>query len=144
MRGTERAQGGKRRAQLALDRIRGERPRRSGHADRVERLLELIAADEVRHAQSAADLIAKRIEADAAVVPRVLDAAVSFRHYGETAAAPEPRPPPAPPHDAQPLARRALALHRSLGLPARAARSHHRLLATERPLRTHQPVKPLA
>lgn len=49
------------------------------------RLLDVIAADEVRHAQGAADLIAKRIEADDAVVPRVLDAAVNFRHFGEEA-----------------------------------------------------------
>ncbi|HUF49320.1 MAG TPA: ferritin-like domain-containing protein [Longimicrobiales bacterium] len=49
------------------------------------RLLTLIAADEVRHAQSASDLIAKRIAANAAVIPMVLDAASSFRHYGEAA-----------------------------------------------------------
>ena len=46
-------------------------------------LLALIAADEVRHAQSASDLLAKRIAADPGVVPRVLDAAAHFRHYGE-------------------------------------------------------------
>jgi len=45
-------------------------------------LLDLIAADEVRHAQSASDLIAKRIADDRAVVPRVLRAAAGFRHYG--------------------------------------------------------------
>lgn len=45
-------------------------------------LLRLIAADEVRHAQSASDLIAKRIEADPSVVPVVLEAAAGFRHYG--------------------------------------------------------------
>jgi hypothetical protein len=45
-------------------------------------LLRLIAADEVRHAQSASDLIAKRIRADPAVVPLVLEAAAGFRHYG--------------------------------------------------------------
>ena len=48
-------------------------------------LLALIAADEVRHAQSASDLIAKRIAADRGVVPRVLDAAAHFRHFGERA-----------------------------------------------------------
>jgi hypothetical protein len=48
-------------------------------------LLELIAADEVRHAQSASDLIAKRIAADRRLVTRVLDAAAHFRHYGERA-----------------------------------------------------------
>jgi len=46
-------------------------------------LLSLIAADEVRHAQSASDLIAKRIAADPTLVPVVLDAAVHFRHFGE-------------------------------------------------------------
>jgi hypothetical protein len=51
----------------------------------LAKLLGLIAADEVRHAQSASDLIAKRIAAERSVVPRVLDAAASFRHYGEEA-----------------------------------------------------------
>lgn len=45
-------------------------------------VLRRIAADEVRHAQSASDLIEKRIAADDSVVPAVLDAAASFRHYG--------------------------------------------------------------
>ena len=45
-------------------------------------LLRRIAADEVRHAQSASDLIAKRIAEDSSVVVRVLDAASSFQHYG--------------------------------------------------------------
>ncbi len=48
----------------------------------LSRLMELIAADEVRHAQSASDLLAKRIDADPAAVPLILDAAVRFRHYG--------------------------------------------------------------
>lgn len=48
-------------------------------------LLRTIAADEVRHAQSASDLIAKRIAADPDVIPAVLDAAVHFRHFGEEA-----------------------------------------------------------
>lgn len=51
----------------------------------LKELLERIADDEVRHAQSASDLIAKRIAADRSVVPRVLDAAVHFRHYGAEA-----------------------------------------------------------
>ena len=51
----------------------------------LARLLAIIAADEVRHAQSAADLIKKRIRADRDVVRRVLDAAVEFRHFGEEA-----------------------------------------------------------
>jgi hypothetical protein len=46
-------------------------------------LLALIAADEVRHAQSASDLIAKRVAADPDVIPRVLDAATGFHHFGE-------------------------------------------------------------
>lgn len=45
-------------------------------------VLGLIAADEVRHAQSASDLIAKRIEADPSVIPTLLDAATRFQHYG--------------------------------------------------------------
>lgn len=49
----------------------------------LAKLLDLIAADEVRHAQSASDLIAKRIRADQALVARVLRAAADFRHYGD-------------------------------------------------------------
>jgi hypothetical protein len=48
-------------------------------------LLRYIAADEVRHAQSASDLIAKRIARDPSLTDRVLNAAVSFHHYGEEA-----------------------------------------------------------
>ena len=48
----------------------------------LAKLLDFIAGDEVRHAQSASDLIAKRIAADRAVVSRVLRAATEFRHYG--------------------------------------------------------------
>ena len=48
-------------------------------------LLSLIAADEVRHAQSASDLLAKRIALDPDAVPAVLDAASSFHHFGEEA-----------------------------------------------------------
>jgi len=48
-------------------------------------LLRYIAADEVRHAQSASDLIAKRLARDPALTDRVLAAAVSFQHYGEEA-----------------------------------------------------------
>jgi hypothetical protein len=48
-------------------------------------LLALIAADEVRHAQSASDLLAKRILAAPNVIPRVLGAATHFRHFGERA-----------------------------------------------------------
>jgi hypothetical protein len=39
----------------------------------------------VRHAQSASDLLAKRIAADRSVARRVLDAASRFRHFGERA-----------------------------------------------------------
>jgi hypothetical protein len=48
-------------------------------------LLGLIAADEVRHAQSASDLIAKRIGADPGLIPEVLEAATHFKHFGERA-----------------------------------------------------------
>jgi rubrerythrin len=51
----------------------------------LKHLLEVIAADEVRHAQSASDLIARRIAADPAIVEQVLRAAVTFRHFGEEA-----------------------------------------------------------
>jgi hypothetical protein len=51
----------------------------------LRELLGLIAADEVRHAQSASDLIDKRIAADRSLVPRVLHAAAHFRHFGEQA-----------------------------------------------------------
>ena len=69
-------------------------------------LLEWIAADEVRHAQSASDLIAKRIEADAAVISRVLDAAVHFRHYGEHAVDAVPVAQPGDPLAIRTFARR--------------------------------------
>jgi hypothetical protein len=48
-------------------------------------LLALIAADEVRHAQAASDLLAARIARDPGIVPAVLDAAVHFHHFGEQA-----------------------------------------------------------
>ena len=48
-------------------------------------LLRYIAADEVRHAQSASDLIAKRLKGDPSLSDRVLSAAAGFRHYGEEA-----------------------------------------------------------
>ena len=48
-------------------------------------LLSLIAADEVRHAQGASDLIAKRLAAHPEQVLNVLRAAAHFRHYGEGA-----------------------------------------------------------
>jgi len=48
-------------------------------------ILALIAADEVRHAQAASDLLAARIARDPAFVPQVLAAAAHFRHFGERA-----------------------------------------------------------
>jgi len=48
-------------------------------------LLAFIAADEVRHAQAASDLLAARIASDPSIVPTVLDAAVHFHHFGEQA-----------------------------------------------------------
>lgn len=48
----------------------------------LQELMRLIAADEVRHAQSASHLIRKRIDAEPTLVPRVLEAALGFRHYG--------------------------------------------------------------
>lgn len=48
-------------------------------------MLSLIAADEVRHAQSASDLIAARIASNPDVIQRVLDAALDFHHFGEQA-----------------------------------------------------------
>src|SRR6185503_10083451 len=60
-------------------------------------LLSRIADDEVRHAQSASDLIAKRIAASPSVIPQVLDAALDFHHFGEEAIG---RVPVAQPGDA--------------------------------------------
>jgi hypothetical protein len=69
-------------------------------------LLGLIATDEVRHAQSASDLIAKRIEADAGVIPRVLDAATHFKHFGERAVGEVPVAIPGDPLAIRTFARR--------------------------------------
>lgn len=51
----------------------------------LKALLTRIAADEVRHAQSASDLIAKRIAGNPELIPMVLHAATTFRHYGTEA-----------------------------------------------------------
>ena len=51
----------------------------------LKSLLALIAADEVRHAQSASDLIAQRLAERPDRVPDVLRAATNFRHYGTEA-----------------------------------------------------------
>lgn len=69
-------------------------------------LLSRISADEVRHAQSASDLIAKRIEADRSVIPRVLEAARHFRHFGEQAVGAVPVAQPGDPIAIQTFARR--------------------------------------
>lgn len=53
-------------------------------------LLAFIAADEVRHAQAASDLVAARIARDPALVPAVLDATIHFHHFGEQVVADVP------------------------------------------------------
>ena len=69
-------------------------------------LLSRIAADEVRHAQSASDLIAKRIEADSSLIPQVLDAALHFHHFGEQAIGAVPIAQPGDPIAIQTFAKR--------------------------------------
>ena len=69
-------------------------------------LLHRIAADEVRHAQSAADLIANRLRADRSLVPRVLDAAACFRHFGVQAVGEVPVAMPGDPLAIRTFARR--------------------------------------
>ncbi|MEO7367320.1 MAG: ferritin-like domain-containing protein [Gemmatimonadaceae bacterium] len=69
-------------------------------------LLSRISADEVRHAQSASDLISKRIAADDSVIPRVLEAAIHFRHFGEQAVETVPVAQPGDPIAIQTFARR--------------------------------------
>lgn len=48
----------------------------------LQRILTLIAADEVRHAQSASDLLAKHVRSDPTARERILEAAVQFKHFG--------------------------------------------------------------
>jgi len=69
-------------------------------------LLRYIAADEVRHAQNASDLIAKRIAADPDVIPAVLDAAAHFRHFGAEAVGAVPVALPGDPLAIRTFARR--------------------------------------
>jgi hypothetical protein len=69
-------------------------------------LLARISADEFRHAQSASDLIAKRIDADRSVILRVLEAARHFRHFGEQAVKTVPVAQPGDPIAIQTFARR--------------------------------------
>jgi hypothetical protein len=83
--------------------------RRLGQQTREPVLAELlahIAADEVRHAQSASDLLAKHIAADSAVIPRVLHAAAHFRHFGERAVGDVPVAMPGDPIAISTFARR--------------------------------------
>lgn len=51
----------------------------------LKAMLSMIAADEVRHAQSASDLIARRLAERPELKPVVLRAATNFRHYGTEA-----------------------------------------------------------
>ena len=69
-------------------------------------LLAFIAADEVRHAQAASDLLAARIASDPTVVSAVLDAAVHFHHFGEQAVADVPVALPGDPLAIRSFARR--------------------------------------
>lgn len=69
-------------------------------------MLGMIAADEVRHAQSASDLLAKRIALDPSLVPRVLAAATHFRHFGERAIGEVPVAMPGDPLAIRTFARR--------------------------------------
>lgn len=72
----------------------------------LSELLAFIAADEVRHAQAAADLLAARIASDPGIVPVVLDAAVHFHHFGEQAVADVPVALPGDPLAIRSFARR--------------------------------------
>lgn len=69
-------------------------------------LLGLIAADEVRHAQSASDLIARRIALDPGNASRVLRAAADFHHFGERAIGDVPVAIPGDPMAIRTFARR--------------------------------------
>src|SRR5215207_6513351 len=71
----------------------------------VERLA-FIAADEVRHAQAASDLLATRIASDPGIVPAVLEAAVHFHHFGEQVVADVPVALPGDPRAIRSFARR--------------------------------------
>jgi hypothetical protein len=69
-------------------------------------MLARISADEVRHAQSASDLLAKRIAGDHTLVPRVLDAAAGFQHFGARAVGEVPVAMPGDPLAIRSFARR--------------------------------------
>ena len=69
-------------------------------------LLKRIAADEVRHAQSASDLLARRIEDMPDCRVRVLRAAADFRHYGHEVLADVPVALPGDPIAIRTFARR--------------------------------------
>jgi rubrerythrin len=80
----------------------GEQTREPVLAD----MLALIAADEVRHAQSASDLLGKRIADDRSIVSRVLEAATHFKHFGERAIGDVPVAMPGDPLAIRTFARR--------------------------------------
>jgi rubrerythrin len=69
-------------------------------------LLAFIAADEVRHAQAASDLLAARIASDPGTVHAVLEAAVHFHHFGEQVVADVPVALPGDPLAIRSFARR--------------------------------------
>ena len=69
-------------------------------------LLAFIAADAVRHAEAASDLLAARMERDPALVPAMLDAAVHFHHVGEQAVTDVPVALPGDPLAIRSFARR--------------------------------------
>jgi len=69
-------------------------------------LMAFIAADEVRHAQAASDLLAARIGRDPSIVPAVLDAAAHFHHFGEQAVGDVPVALPGDPLAIRSFARR--------------------------------------
>lgn len=69
-------------------------------------LLGRISADCVRNAQGISDLIAKRIAVEPQLIPRVLDAAVDFHHFGERAIRAVPIALPGDPIAIQTFARR--------------------------------------
>ena len=72
----------------------------------LSELLAFIAADEVRHAQSASDLLARRIAADRSIVPVVLESAAHFQHFGERAVGAVPVAEPGDPLAIRTFARR--------------------------------------
>ena len=72
----------------------------------LRKLLRTMAADEVRHAQGAFDLVAARVHMDRALIPVVLAAASGFRHFGEEAVGEVPVAEPGDPQAIRSFARR--------------------------------------